>query len=280
MATIRQANRKSIHVFDLDDTLMESSARVWVLASTEAKVLKSLSTAEFTHYVLQSGEVFDFREFSDIGILSRGIAIPYTRDILKKIMDHGSKSHFSILTARPEKKMHAPFLIRLFKNLFGIELHKDLIFTISDERYARFKDKTHPFSSLRVAEKKALVIADELISKGYNDISFYDDSRDNLSSFLKLRETYPEINFKAHFIDPTWRIRLHEFKAASEMEKFLQKGWISAEIILRNFYLGFNTDLYCQQKLENGEVLLLANEFNGFGVICKAGKFYLTKIAG
>lgn len=62
--------RKSIHLFDLDDTLIQTDARVMVRDSLGG-LLRSLAPAEFTVYQRAPGEVFDFREFSDLGILSR-----------------------------------------------------------------------------------------------------------------------------------------------------------------------------------------------------------------
>jgi hypothetical protein len=277
MTSTEHTKRKSIHVFDVDDTLMESSARVWVYSREVGVAPHALSPSQFSTYSLQKDENFDFREFSDIGILSRGVAIPYTRDILNHIVAHRSKSHFAILTARPEKKLHAPFLIRLFKNLFGIELHKDLVFTISDERYTRFKDKSQKYSDLSVAQKKAMVIADELISKGYNDISFYDDSRENLLRFSELKERFPDIIFKAHFIDPTWSRRLKEFQAGDTQEKILQKGLVSVKIILQYHYEGPMKLEACLQALERDECLLLNP--SGIAIRSQNGKYVLTKIS-
>jgi hypothetical protein len=221
--------RKSIHLFDLDDTLIRTSARVLV-RDAEGALLKSLTPAEFTGYRAGPGEALDFREFSDLGILSRGIVVKYTRSIIDSILKHGTRSHFGILTARSDKHLHAPFLIRLFKSLFGIRLAKEHIFAVSDARFARFKDQDRErrFTSLSIAERKALVIAEDLVGRGFNDISFYDDSRENLDSFKVLREAFPHVVYKPHFIDPTWRARILEFLDSGKERKCLIKGLGSA----------------------------------------------------
>lgn len=227
--------RKSIHLFDLDDTLIRTSARVLV-RDGEGTLVKALTPAEFTGYRPAPGEVFDFKEFSDLGILSRGIVVKYTRSIIDSILRHGTRSHFGILTARSDKHLHAPFLIRLFKSLFGIRLLKEHVFAVSDARFARFKDQDaeRRFSTLGIAERKALVIAEDLVGRGFNDISFYDDSRENLDSFKVMREAFPHVVYKPHFIDPTWKERIREFMETGKERKCLIKGLGSVRLILEH----------------------------------------------
>jgi hypothetical protein len=228
--------RRSIHLFDLDDTLIHTDARVLVRDSA-GNLVRALSTAEFTAYAPGEGEALDFSEFSDLGILSRGIIVRYTRSIIEAILGHGTRSEFGILTARADKKLHAPFLIRLFRSLFGVRLANEYIFAVSDARFAGYKDRSGgvtPFARLSVSQRKALVIAEDLVGRGFNDISFYDDSRANLDSFSVMREAFPHVTYRPHFIDPTWKARLEEFLASGKERKTLVKGLASVRIILEH----------------------------------------------
>jgi hypothetical protein len=235
--------RKSIHLFDLDDTLIQTEARV-IVRGADGAAIKALAPAEFTSYRAAPGETFDFHEFSDIGILSRGIVVRYTKSIIDTILKYGTRSHFGILTARSEKKLHAAFLTRLFRSLFGIRLAKAHIFAVSDSRFAEYKDRGaagalerasgEKFSSLSIAQRKALVIAEELVGRGFNDISFYDDSRENLEGFKVLRRAFPHVTYKPHFIDPTWKVRLSEFWESGLESKPLIKGLSSVRLILQH----------------------------------------------
>lgn len=252
-ATTPPQPRKSIHLFDLDDTLIQTRARVLVLDEA-GRLLKALSPAEFSSYRPGPGESFDFREFSDLGILSRGIVVKYTKSIIDTIMRYGTRSHFGILTARSDKKLHAPFLIRLFRSLFDIRLAKEHIFAVSDPRFAGYKDRAGErpvrvaegripsFSQLSIAQRKALVIAEDLVGRGFNDISFYDDSRENLESFKVLREAFPHVVYKPHFIDPTWKSRIREFHESDRDRKCLIKGLGSVRIILEH-HSSYGADL-------------------------------------
>ncbi len=274
------ALRRSLHLFDLDDTLMTTAAKVWVRHSSTGKA-HALTPAQFTTYTLNEGENFDFREFSDVGILSRGILVEYTRAIIDQITARGTKSHFGILTARGDKTLHAAFLIRLFRDLFGLRLRKGLIFAVSDERFSRHKDRSvdtrgKPFRSLSVSERKASVVLEDIIARGYNDISFYDDSRENLAAFRNLAKDFPTLVFKAHFIDPTWTQRLNEFVAEGKSSKTLIGGEKSVRLLLLHHGDNPNQIETHLQSLHAGETLALVHW--PVRLIRRDGRFMLLRV--
>jgi hypothetical protein len=239
------SSRRSIHVFDLDDTLMRTAAKVRVTGPDGAE-RRALTPAEFTTYTLGEGEVFDFGDFGNVSILAKGVFVGYTRTIIETLLKHGTRSDFAILTARGDKRLHAPFLIRLFHGLFGIRLKNSLIFNLSDERFLRYKDGTdlpadlreafsgRSFSRLTVPERKALVIGQDLAARGYNDVSLFDDSRENLGAFKVIHKAFPQITYRPHFIDPSWHARLEEFRASGKPRKALTSGRASALILLEH----------------------------------------------
>jgi hypothetical protein len=278
-----EGHRKSIHLFDLDDTLIRTEARVLV-RDGEGSLLRSLSPSEFTVYRPAEGEAFDFREFSDLGILSRGIVVKYTKSIIDTILRYGTRSEFGILTARSDKKLHAPFLIRLFRSLFGVRLSNELIFAVSDSRFSGYKDRGArasgseppvPFSKLSVSQRKALVIAEDLVGRGFNDISFYDDSRENLESFKVMRQAFPHVVYKPHFIDPTWKARLAEFWDSGAERKPLIKGASSVRIILDHHAPKGADPQDAMMGIEAGYPILLATV--PVWVVREEGRFYLRR---
>ncbi len=303
-----ERGRKSIHLFDLDDTLIQTEARVWV-KNAAGEDLTALSPADFTVYRPASDESLDFREFSDLGILSRGIVVKYTKSIIDTILKYGTHSEFGILTARADKKLHAPFLIRLFKSLFGIRLANAHIFAVSDSRFAEYKDRLRQmaddfsgnnvfhgnpesepslaprddlpkvsFAKLSVSQRKALVIAEDVVGMGFNDISFYDDSRENLESFKVMRKAFPHVTYKPHFIDPTWRVRLREFWESGSESKSLIKGQSSARIILENHGVGPLEWESARVALEMGGALPLAGY--PLWLVNQDGKYFLRRKDG
>jgi hypothetical protein len=246
----------------------------------------SLTPSEFTGYSLKPGETNDFREFSDLGILSRGIVVKYTKTIIDTILKHGTRSHFGILTARGDKQLHAPFLIRLFRSLFGIRMANEHIFAVSDRRFSVYKDSRSQageggmaavrFSSLSIAERKALVIAEDLVGRGFNDISFYDDSRENLESFKVMREAFPHVIYKPHFIDPTWKARLLEFWESGAESKSLIKGASSVRILLEHqSRFGADMEPALLNLLEGRSIRLDSFPVE---IVFESGRFYLRRV--
>jgi phosphoserine phosphatase len=266
--TKKSPDRRSIHVFDLDDTLIRTAAQVRVLDSN-GKQTRVLTPAEFTTHALGEGERYDFRDFGNVAILAKGEPVGYTRAIIEAILRHGTRSDFGILTARGDKRLHAPFLIRLFRGLYGITLRNSLVFNLSDERFLRHKDgqelpealrgalSERTFSKLTVPERKALVIGQDLAARGYNDISLYDDSRENLEAFKVVHKAFPAVTYRPKFIDPAWRVRLKEFLDSGKERKPLTSGRASALILLEHHSrYGENPEAGLRALQERGAVSL------------------------
>ncbi len=258
--------RRSIHVFDLDDTLIRTAAKVRVIGADGAEA-RALTPAEFTTHALAEGERFDFRDFGNVAILAKGEPVGYTRAIIEAIIRNGTRSDFAILTARGDKRLHAPFLIRLFRGLYGITLRNSLVFNLSDERFLRHKDalelpealrgalSERTFSKLTVPERKALVIGQDLAARGYNDISLYDDSRENLEAFKVVHKAFPAVTYRPKFIDPAWRVRLQEFRDSGRPRKPLTSGKASALILLQHHSrYGENPEAGLRALQERGSV--------------------------
>lgn len=267
MPSVKSA-RRSIHVFDLDDTLIRTTAKVRVLGPDGSETAR-LTPAQFTTHVLGEGEGYDFRDFGDVGILAKGEPVGYTRTIIETLLKNGTRSDFGILTARGDKRLHAPFLIRLFQGLYGIRLKNSLIFNLSDERFLKYKDalevpqalrehfSDRRFSRLSVPERKALVIGQDLAARGYNDISLFDDSRENLNAFKVIHTAFPHITYRPHFIDPTWTERLREFREGDRDRKPLTSGRASALILLAHHSrYGENPEAGLRALQERGAVSL------------------------
>ena len=146
-------------VFDIDDTLIKSNARVYVMKN--GKITCSLDTQEYNHYVLKPGESFSYEEFGDLKKMLEADVTPYFKTMER---EYREGVHISILTARANSKLIHDF----FMKKANIDIHPKLIFTIGDD-----------MSDLSVAEKKAKCIR-TLVGYGYKTLIFFDDNVDNL----------------------------------------------------------------------------------------------------
>ncbi len=162
-ATIKGKRSDKLAIFDLDDCLIISAAKINVLDPKSGNVIKSLTPAEFNFFKPSKNVAMSFDEFENYEILKKS---QFIKDILDKLLDfYTSGVHVSIVTARSNSAM-----IRRFFYENGIDIHPDLVIAVNDPSYG-FKGS--------VAERKKQAIHG-LVEQGYSDFIFFDDNEENL----------------------------------------------------------------------------------------------------
>lgn len=161
-----------ILLFDIDETLLKSDAKIYVYKDNE--IVRTLTPEEFNFDHLNSGESYDFNEFSDIKVLMRSVMLPYWNTLQR---EYRRGTHIGILTARSNIKM-----IDQFFNSKGIDIKDDLIFAVGDE--------TLDLTSKDIEDRKAECV-ERLFEVGYNTFIFFDDNQNNLNSVKKLENKLP-----------------------------------------------------------------------------------------
>ena len=89
-----EAAGKGLTIFDIDDTLFHTDAKVYV--KKDDKVVNTLDNQEFNTYKLKNGEEFDFGEFKSAKLFQQtstpiGKMIKRAKAIIKKAIPKGSK---------------------------------------------------------------------------------------------------------------------------------------------------------------------------------------------
>jgi FMN phosphatase YigB (HAD superfamily) len=166
-----------ILVFDLDDTLVISSAKIKVCNKKTGECY-SLTPEEFNTYEKGEHEELNFDEFKSLEIMKAGKLIEYYLKIFKEA--YKSKLAVGIVTARDDRKMIHKWL----REHVGYRIDYELIFAVNDP--------IHKFKGNISDRKKAAF--KELIEMGYNDMQFYDDDDANLKLVKSLEDEYDGIN--------------------------------------------------------------------------------------
>jgi FMN phosphatase YigB (HAD superfamily) len=150
-------------VFDLDDTLVKTDAKVKVVSRKTGKVLRELTAEEFNNYVHAPHRELDFDQFDDPEILRQGTFI---LAVLKKLRQTYRKGiPVAIVTARSSSTLVRDFFLEN-----GIDIHPELVIAISDPN--------NDFVG-SVAEKK-LGALKKFHAMGFRNFTFFDDNEDNL----------------------------------------------------------------------------------------------------
>ena len=158
--------RKSLWIFDFDDTLAVDKSTVDVLDKTTGEIVNRLSSEKFKSYKLKDNERFDFEGHSKKEM--RADPIPATLKIMRRVMRRGGRT--VILTGRTNGAGVEKYL----KNM-GIDIE---VVAIGSKAGGSHEG---------VARAKRDWIAAE-IDKGYNDIEVFDDNSLNIEYIKKLSD--------------------------------------------------------------------------------------------
>lgn len=180
--------KSSLVIFDIDDTLLHTTAQIAVVKN--GQVVRKLSNQEFNNYTLQPGESFDFGEFKDAEKFNReSKPIPSMINKLKAIMNHAGNAEVIMLTARSDFDNRDLFL-KTFTDL-GIDMSR-----VHVHRAGNLPGDDIP------AEKKAVYVRKYLETGKYDHVRLYDDSMSNLRVFKSLKSEYPDVDFRAYYVGP------------------------------------------------------------------------------
>lgn len=192
MFTFKQfISESTLHVFDIDDTLFKTSAKVVVKKGD--KIIRSLSSSEYNKDKLKDGEVYDFDEFrSAKKFKDESEPMQDMLDTLNRVhnkikMNLTPGSKIIMNTARGDFDERETFLGK-FRD------HKVDIDDIHVHRAGNVK------GDQPTAAKKLVFIRGYLKSGKYNSVMMYDDSEKNLDHFLGLREEFPDVKFHAYLV--------------------------------------------------------------------------------
>lgn len=207
---------KSLVIFDIDDTLLHTTAKIKVVKN--GQTVHELTNQQFNNYELQPGEEFDFGEFRSAEKFNRESEPiePMIRK-LKTILNHSTNADVIMLTARADFDNKNLFL-KTFSDL-GIDMSQ-----VHVHRAGNLPGDAIP------AEKKAVYVRRYADTGRYDHIRLYDDSKSNLSVFKKLKNEYPNIDFRAYYVGASGNtnvfedienIKHHKQNFLNMFEKFL-----------------------------------------------------------
>jgi hydroxymethylpyrimidine pyrophosphatase-like HAD family hydrolase len=179
-ATIKGVQPERLVIFDLDDTLIISDAKIKVLDPKNQNVIAELTPAEFNFFKPSKKSVLSFEDFESAEILRKAEFIQHVYEKLKKYYQTGV--HVGIVTARSSSS-----LIRNFFLENGIDIHPELVIAVNDPKY-KFTGN--------IAQRKKEAIH-RLIDQGYRDFIFFDDNDENLQL---AKETEKEKDVKVETI--------------------------------------------------------------------------------
>lgn len=181
---------RTLNVWDIDDTLGKTDARVAVMK--DGKTVKILSPGEFNHYDLKPGESFDFAQFRS-GKIFRDTFKPISNvlDRAKQIVwNQSENSHSIILTARADFNDHKEFL----------QAFRDHGFPIDHVYVERAGNLSKLKSSSKAHINKGVILKRYMKSGRFDRVRMWDDHPDNLNILYKLGRQFPDIEVIGYLV--------------------------------------------------------------------------------
>jgi FMN phosphatase YigB (HAD superfamily) len=163
MYKLKNIKKDKIVIFDLDDTLVRTNAKVKIIDSKTHEIIKELTPEQFNNFVKKKHHIMDYDDFDNPSLLRQGKIIHEIFEIFKKSYHEGIP--VAVLTARSDSD-----LVRNFFLENGIDIHPDLVIAINDPQF-KYKGS--------IAERKKKAIKD-LIDSGYKKLTFFDDNEENI----------------------------------------------------------------------------------------------------
>jgi hypothetical protein len=190
------AKKSSLHVFDIDDTLFHTHAKIHVKDRT-GKTVQTLSNSEFNDHKLEKGHSYDFHEFrSARKFATTSQPIPKMLRKIKAIHHHVvNVPHSRVImnTARADFDDKNKFLDTFRRHGVAVD-H-------AEKPIHAHRAGNEPGNDLPAVKKNA-VLRRYLDKHPYGSVHMYDDSKTNLHHFLKLKHEYPSTNFHAWHAQP------------------------------------------------------------------------------
>ena len=183
---VEAASGKGLTIFDIDDTMFTSKARVRVKNKNTNQV-KELSPKEYNNYKLRSGEEWDYGEFKSSKLFYKtatpiGKMVTKFKAILRNATKKGSK--VILVTARADMDDRDLFLKTFEVNGYPL-----------DNVYIERAGNLGLDSS---AKNKEIVFKKYLDTGKYKRIRLFDDHIENLYALLNLSDSYQDVDFEAY----------------------------------------------------------------------------------
>ena len=193
-------NEGNLHVYDIDDTLFHTTAKVKVKQGN--KEVASLSNSQYNYHKLPAGHEYDFSEFRSAHKFDT------ESKPVHRMLGHLKDTHTKVTTKRNGK---------VILNTARQDFDDRKTFLGTFKKHGVDIDNIHVHragnlardNGLTVAQSKNEIIHRQLKSGQFHTVHLYDDNKTNLTHFLGLKEKHPNVKFKAHHVRADGTMKKH-----------------------------------------------------------------------
>lgn len=187
-----------LYVFDIDDTLLWTSART--IVKHNGVVVARLTCRQYAEHTLPDGHEYDYTEFRNAQMFhDESVPVGPVMEKIRQLQQQidGTTSKIIMNTAR-EDLDDKDTVLATFER-FGLDMSK-----IHVHRAGSMPGDLH------MAEKKMVFIKRYLHIHPYDEVHMYEDSLTNLKVFSKMPELFPNTKFIGWLVDESGNATVFE----------------------------------------------------------------------
>ena len=186
-----QSAGPKLWIFDFDDTLFKTSAKVYVRDKLTNLVLDSFTTSQIAenkklyNYYLKNSCIMDFSELGDNSSLTKKFLFNSKKinsNCIKIKKLYNSKKKIGILTSR---STNPKLLQDTIKYHLNILIPLNYIIAVNNKKCYNLIKNTNKIFKNKNRKKEGLYY---FYRKGYKNITFYDDDKSNLNVAMELQK--------------------------------------------------------------------------------------------
>ena len=194
-----------LYIFDFDDTLFQTDARVHIIDPINNQIIRSLTTYDYSKlenevdFYKLNEYIFDYSEIADRKTLKNAIPISKYINYLELLNER--KKDIAILTSRA---VHPIYIQRCIKKHTNIKIPLNNIICVNHElTYKKIKKNLLDFNmGFKPSKNRKKTGLRYFIKKGYKKIYYYDDDINN----IKVSE---QINYESKSLGYNIKIYSH-----------------------------------------------------------------------
>lgn len=174
-----------VHVFDIDNTLINTKAKVRLINVRSDEVIAELSSQEYNNFsmdeVLGADIVIDFSEFNSLPML-----LKEEKTILWVALEEAvaNKDYVYIITARGDSN-----LISTWLSINKTAVPRENIFCYGEPVQEPFNTSSEVIYRPSVRSWKAEVLAN-IIKHRFDDIKVYEDDKNNIEAMRSVLQAW------------------------------------------------------------------------------------------
>jgi hypothetical protein len=197
-------NQRKLTIFDIDETLFQTSAKVRVFDKKTGEVVKLLDNKEYNTYKLQKNEEYNYDSFAEFR------SAKHFRETSKPINKMVERLKDDLARAKSSPGAHQVIIVTARGDFDEREIFLDTFRHLGIDIDSMRVERAGKIPGPSASAKKAIFM--EYLNKGiresrpFSRVALFDDAKTNLDALLSLKRVFTKTKFDAYLAHHDGRV--------------------------------------------------------------------------